>query len=139
MSPDVTLGLDALSRGKSVAIVKSGAVLAGAAGGGIRPFLDAVDAAGPAALGATLVDRVVGRAVALLAIHAGIRRVHACVISRPALEVLATASVTTTYDRVVDHILNRDGNDMCPIEKMAGSFGSPAEANEKLRSLMGLG
>ena len=37
-------------------------------------------------------------------------------ISKPALEYLASAGVSADYDTLVEYIINRAGDGMCPME-----------------------
>lgn len=69
--------------------------------------------------GATIFDKVVGRAAALLLIHGGVKKVLTPTISRWALAVLKHGGAKAEYDKVVKNILNRAGDDLCPMEKMS--------------------
>lgn len=67
--------------------------------------------------GASLADKVVGKGAAALMALAGVRRVYAEVISRPALAMLKGENVEVTYGELVDHIINRAGTGLCPLEE----------------------
>lgn len=67
--------------------------------------------------GGRLADRIIGRGAAFLAVKGGVSELFAYVISRPALEVLQRAGIKTEYGRLEDNIANRDGTDICPVEK----------------------
>ena len=56
--------------------------------------------------GASVADKVVGKAAAALMIVAGVSELHADVISRPALDLLAGSGVKVGYAEEVPH---RDG------------------------------
>ncbi len=137
MTGDVETGLDALATGASVALIKSGKVLATATGGGVAPFVEAATTAGKSTVGSTLVDRVVGRAVALLALYFGVTRVHGLVMSRPAYQLLAEAGLRVTSEELVEHILRRDGNGICPMEEMAMAIDSPTKAWDVISERLG--
>ena len=61
-------------------------------------------------------DKVVGKATAFLYVLLGVTAVYARVISEPALEVLKTYEIEVVYDTVVEHIINRQGDGICPFE-----------------------
>ncbi len=139
MTVEVSLGKKALDEGYSVALVKNGTILATGNGQGVVPLLQAINEAGDSARGCTVVDRVAGRAVALISLHFGVVRVHAGVLSQLGQIVLDQAGVPVTYDRLVPFILNRTGEDLCPIEKMVMDLTSPSLALQKIRTFVGLG
>lgn len=65
----------------------------------------------------SLADIVVGKAVATLFVKLGIRNVYARLISVPAYEYLNEHDVNVQYTTIVPNILNRNKNDICPMEK----------------------
>lgn len=65
---------------------------------------------------ASVADKVVGKAAAALMITAGVQELHADVISRKALDLLAESSVAVSCGLEVQHIVNRAGNGWCPLE-----------------------
>ena len=77
-------------------------------------------------------DRIVGKAAALLYVKMGIASVHACTVSEAAVSVLEKHEIPLEYDRRVPQILNRDGSDMCPMEKAVARIDDPAAAPEAL-------
>lgn len=60
---------------------------------------------------------VVGKAVALLFIKCGIKRVFAKTLSEHAKRVLELYGVDYEYETLAEKIINRDGTDICPMEK----------------------
>lgn len=69
--------------------------------------------------GASLADRVIGSAAALLLAPTGVKEVYGKVLSRGAKERLEQANIRVHGGKLVDRILNRRGDDLCPMEKMA--------------------
>ena len=55
----------------------------------------------------------------LLNLSANICGLHAQVISSKALIELENKGIMVAYDKIVDKILNRKGDDLCPIEKLS--------------------
>ena len=62
--------------------------------------------------GASVADKVVGKAAAALMILGEVGELHADVVSRPALDLFADSGVRVSYGTAVPHIINvqrRDG------------------------------
>lgn len=66
--------------------------------------------------GAVLVDKVIGKAAAALAVLGGVEVLYAEVISLSALVLLRDAGVDTDFQIVVPFIRNHNGDDWCPLE-----------------------
>lgn len=84
---------------------------------GIATLLQIVNDDSGLLRGATVVDKVVGKAAAALLILGGTKELHALLISRGALDLLATTDVKVSYGRQTDHIMNSAQTDWCPMEK----------------------
>lgn len=95
---------------------------------GIRPHLEAIDKLGDQLRGTLMVDKIVGRAAALLILYSGVAEVHAGVVSRGGLEVLARAGVKLFYGVETEHIKMVDGRIYCPFEAMVQGIDDPATA-----------
>lgn len=66
--------------------------------------------------GFSAADKVVGKATAFLYVLLGIRAVYAHVISEAARRVLEQHGIPVEYGACVAHIINRQGNGICPFE-----------------------
>ncbi len=73
-------------------------------------------------------DKVVGRGAAFLYLLLGVKRLHACVISEPALALLREAGCDASYDTCVPHIINRAGDGICPFEDAVMHMHDPLQA-----------
>ncbi len=78
-------------------------------------------------------DRVVGKAVALLFVRAGVRAVYAGVVSEGALSVLDYYGIPCEYRERVEQIVNREGTGPCPMESAVRDTMEPCEAEQILR------
>ncbi|MBU7014637.1 MAG: DUF1893 domain-containing protein [Theionarchaea archaeon] len=107
-------------------MVKSRKVLAQSKEKGVAPFFSAVVRNNVD--GASLADRIVGKAVASLCAYRGITAVYTPVISEPAVSVLDENQISWDADTVVPMIMNRTGDNQCPIEGIVGAATSPEEA-----------
>lgn len=83
---------------------------------GIRPMLDFINQ-GIDLKGFSVADKIVGKAVSMLFVYAGIKHVYAEVISSAAIEVLEKYHISYQYKIKTNIIINRQGNDICPMEK----------------------
>jgi hypothetical protein len=106
---------------------------------GIRPHLEAIEELGSRLHGTLMVDKIVGRAAALLILFGGAAEVHAGVISRGGRELLEKGGVGLCYEEQTEHIKMVDGRIFCPFEAMVQGIDDPDEAYvaivEKMSSL----
>ncbi len=102
---------------------------------GIKPLLSLLDS-GEIAAGAVAADKVVGKAAAFLYVLLGVSALHACVISRPAAEVLHTHGITLTHDTLVEGIRNRKGDGPCPMESAVLALDDPQAALTAIRTTL---
>ena len=61
-----------------------------------------------------------------------VKEVNALVISEPALQVLQENNITVFYDKKVENIINRKGDDLCPFEKLVLEINDPQLALKKI-------
>lgn len=94
---------------------------------GVKPLLDWLRD-GTDTWGSSAADKVVGKGAALLYSLLGVRRVHGCVMSLPALKALRKHGIEATYDTLVEAIQNRTGTGLCPIETAALALDDPEDA-----------
>lgn len=98
---------------------------------GVAPILEKIDADPEFFNGASVADRVIGKAAAMLLEKYGVEEIYAQVTSEYAIAYINDKNVGFTYDKRVDHIINRAGTDMCPMEKTVLHI-SDADEGEKL-------
>ena len=75
---------------------------------GILPILHMLDQ--KHLQGAHLADKVIGKAAALLMVRGGVTRVHALILSSHALQIFQRYDISITYDELVPHKQNQNGN-----------------------------
>lgn len=83
---------------------------------GIAPMLGFI-ASGIDLRGYCAADLIVGKAAAMLFVKAGISEVFARTISKKACEYLEKHDIPYSYEIMTDNIINRQGTDVCPMEK----------------------
>ena len=114
-------------------LVHQGRVLARGTDHGVAELLAAVDHLGEQVRGASLADKVVGKAVALIVVASGICAVDTPLASRAAEQVLNLRGIALHTASIVPVILNRRGDGPCPLEQLTLPFAEPGPALEKLR------
>ena len=91
-------------------------------------------AEGPDLNSYSVADLVVGKAAAMLFARCGIVNVFAKTISKPALATLTKHDIPCEYGTLVDNIINRAGDDICPMEKAVLDIDDLDEAYEVLKA-----
>lgn len=100
---------------------------------GVAPILEKIDNDPDFFSSASVADRVIGKAAAMLLEKYGVSEIFASVTSRHAKAYLDDKSVIFTYDKLVDCIINRQGTDMCPMEKSVLDTNDPVEGEKLIR------
>lgn len=77
--------------------------------------------------GARVADKVVGKGAAALMILGGVKEVYSMVISDPAFALFEKYGVKVSFGKRVEHIINRKGDDICPVEKLCADCVTPEE------------
>ncbi|MFR9559362.1 MAG: DUF1893 domain-containing protein [Rikenellaceae bacterium] len=65
-----------------------------------------------------IADKVVGKGAAAIMIRGGVAQLYTHIISEGALQLFDNTDVTVEYGLCVSHIINRNGSDWCPVEKL---------------------
>lgn len=66
--------------------------------------------------GAIIVDKVIGKAAAMIFVYAGVNMVYGETMSNHAKKYLNSNQIKADYGICVDSIINREGNGICPME-----------------------
>lgn len=132
----MTRYLDELEeRGLSLIIYRDEEVVFSSASRGIIPLLDAIDTLGRSELSGTLIiDKILGRAAALLIVYMDAAEAQAALISMGAKEVLRSNGVRFHYSEDTPTIKNIDGTDMCPFERLIIEVSNPEEAYRRIKA-----
>jgi len=122
-------------KGLTLSIVKEKQILFETSSHGISGFLNAIEELGEGLSKASAADKVVGKAVALLCVWAGIDAVYGSVMSRKAEELFEENSVYAEWDELVETIVGNCKSTTCPFERLAAKITDPAEAYKKIKAL----
>ena len=117
-------------------IVKDGAILRTGTREGIGELIETVDALGDQLRGAALADKIVGKAVAMVARTANIRAVYSPMMSQAACDTLAVAHIPFEYEHLVPLILNKRNDGPCPMERLTLPIDDPVQATAALREFV---
>ncbi|MBR4256808.1 MAG: DUF1893 domain-containing protein [Clostridia bacterium] len=127
---DIAAAKNSLS-GHSICLCKNGDIITDD-GRGISPRMKLIskkrDLRGYAAA-----DLIVGKAAAMLFVSAGIKEVFAKTISRPGAEYLSSHGIPYSYEIFTERIINRAGDDVCPMEKAVENISDAEEGYKALK------
>lgn len=122
---------------KGLIIMKEDKEIYSSTKSGIAGLLKVTEEVEPALLkDSTVVDKVVGKAAALIIISLKAREVHAKIMSRAATSVLQKHSKAFFYLQLVDEIKDRNGLGMCRFEELVSGVEDPKEALNVLKRAM---
>ena len=110
-------------RGYACLIVKDGEELFSSTARGIFPVVQGV----PKMKGAYLADKIIGRAAALICVHGGILAVYADLMTESAAEIFSEYNILFEAEKIVEKILNREKNGLCPFEILAQDTTCPKQ------------
>lgn len=94
---------------------------------GVAPMLEFIDS-GTDLRGFSAADKVIGKAAAMLFVHAGVIEVYTDAISKPAADYFTAKGITFTCKTLVDNIINRSGDGICPMEQVTADINDTNEA-----------
>ena len=83
--------------------------------------------------GASVADKVTGKASAGLAVYAGVAKLYSEILSRKALPLLEAAGIEYSFGTLVDRILIPEGDRRCPLEQIVDEARTPEEVVAVLR------
>ena len=123
-------------KGLTLIIVKGSSILFETSSHMISGFLDAIELLGDKLEGASVADSVVGKAIALLFVHARIHHVYAEILSQKAKAVFEENGIAYEGKKLVDTILDANRSGLCPFEKAASEISNPKEGYEAFKALL---
>ena len=120
----------------TLVIVKNGQVLFQTSTHRITGFIGAIEKFDQQLNGASVADRVAGKALALLCVYAGIREVYAEVLSKKAQAVFEENKIEAEWKQMVDNVLDLNKAGVCPFEKLAAGISDPKESYGAFKGLL---
>jgi hypothetical protein len=110
----------------------AGEIIYAANGRGVAPLLALYRDAPEKMRGNFVLDKIVGKAAAVILVLGGARKVYGEVMSIAARDYLAARNIPFEYGTLVDNITNRSGDGLCPIERSVLDADDPAECLERI-------
>lgn len=93
---------------------------------GIEPLLIQIKKKG--LKNAIVVDKIIGKAAALLMAYGGVKQVHTNIIAKDAIKVFEKYNIEFSYNEEVEYILNPKKDGLCPMEQKVKDIDSPKKA-----------
>jgi hypothetical protein len=119
----------------ALSVVKDGNIVLEAREHGISSILATIDTSCGKFHEASVADRVVGKAIAMLYVHAGVKATYATTLSKMAKQVLEEAAIFVEWTNLTENILNLERTDLCPFEKAVVRIRNPKTAYKRLKAL----
>ena len=119
--------IDLLHRGNFACVIRKGDDIRTFTRRGVADLFELINVDPSFLKGATIADKVVGKAAAALMVLGGINCLYTDVVSSRALELLRGGAIDVSFHTEVPVIINRDKTDSCPLEKLC-QYETSAEA-----------
>ena len=105
---------------------------------GIQDLLQIAENNPSQLLGATVADKIIGKAAAALMIICGVREVHTNIICTQAKELLEKEGIEVHAKEVVPRILNKDQSGQCPMDARLEGIEDAEECVQILRHVFSM-
>ena len=99
----------------SCVLMKDGKIIDKTSGIGVKPILGFLES--DSLKGVQVADKVIGKAAAMLLTLGGVTYVHGEIMSKSGQAYLQKNGIDNSHGLLVENIINRDGTDLCPLEK----------------------
>lgn len=124
--------IEILRREKCSLVVKNHGIVTTYSKPGVRDLEHLLDHDPEMLDGATIADKVIGKAAAAMVVVGGVKELYAEVISKKAIPFLEEAGIAYTYGTLVDTI--KEEGDRCQLEKITAPATTPEETVALLRT-----
>ena len=132
MEQAVASALQLLRDGQAACVVlRDGEIVRAETGRGIAPMIRLYEDG--ALQGAYVVDKIVGKAAAMLMTLGGVSGCYALTVSRAALDWFVGHGIPVEYEVCAEYIVNRTGDGMCPMEQTVKELTDATEALAALK------
>lgn len=132
MEQTVASALRLLREGQAACVVlRDGELVRAETGRGVTPMIRLYEDG--ALQGAYVVDKIVGKAAAMLMTLGGVSGCYALTVSRAALDWFSGHGIPVEYEVCAEYIVNRTGDGICPMEQTVKELNDPLEALTALK------
>ena len=116
MISELNKAIEYIKNGEATCIVmKDGEIIDKTSGIGVKPILGFLESG--SLKGMQVADKVIGKAAAMLLTLGGVTYVHGEIMSKSGQDYLQKNGIANGHGLLVENIINRDGTDLCPLEK----------------------
>lgn len=127
MEQAVASALQLLREGQAACVVlRDGEIVRAETGRGVAPMIRLYEDG--ALQGAYVVDKIVGKAAAMLMTLGGVSGCYALTVSRAALDWFVGHGIPVEYEVCAEYIVNRAGDGICPMEQTVKELTDATEA-----------
>ena len=127
MEQAVASAVQLLREGQAACVVlRDGEIVRAETGRGVAPMIRLYEDG--ALQGAYVVDKIVGKAAAMLMTLGGVSGCYALTVSRAALDWFVGHGIPVEYEVCAEYIVNRTGDGMCPMEQTVKELTDATEA-----------
>ena len=132
MEQAVASALQLLRDGQAACVVlRDGEIVRAETGMGVAPMIRLYEDG--ALQGAYVVDKIVGKAAAMLMTLGGVSGCYALTVSRAALDWFSGHDIPVEYEVCAEYIVNRTSDGMCPMEQTVKELTDATEALTALK------
>lgn len=117
----------------SFVVIKEGRIVYQDKGNGVKPIIRLLDTNRDLLQDAIVVDKIIGKAAALLLRLGQVKMVCAITMSESGKNYFNSIGVPSECDKCIDVISNRKRDGICPLERAVSDIDDPAIAYEKLK------
>ena len=117
----------------SCIIIKSNNIIHTDKAPGIKPLISLYENKPDVLKDAFVVDKVIGKAAAMMAVLGGARKVYGILMSTSAMEFLSKHNIPFEYGESIEKISNRAGDGICPLEATVMDIEDPHVAYTELK------
>lgn len=114
-------------------IIKDNTIIYKASGRGVKPLIELYENNPDILKDAFVVDKVIGKAAAMIAVLGGATKVYGVLMSSAAQTYLNNHTIPNDCGRCVEIISNRTGDGMCPLETAVMDTDDPEQAYKLLK------
>ena len=127
--PDLILAQNKLFEERySCVLVRDGNIIMASYDKGIMPLFLKITEERNSLQNASMADKIVGKALALLSLFTGIKSVYGHIMSSSAKTLLENNKVHVEYNKIVPYIMNKNHTDKCIMEKLVDNMEDPEKA-----------
>lgn len=124
---DIEKANQLLSTTKNTFIACKGDSLYTSEESGLKPIITLINQ-GVDLKGFSVADKIIGKAAALLFLYSGIKEVCSPVMSKGAIDLFISNGIEYSTQIITEKIINRAGDDICPMEKAVENISCPEQA-----------